>query len=107
VNTKQREYSARMFASLGNQTRLHVVEFLSRGPASVREIAEGVGIKQSITSQHLAVLQHAGITVCRREGQQHYYSLRGPRIVQILQLAEEFYELNRENLNHLWEGESE
>lgn len=103
MNAKQREFGAKMLAALGNSSRLHVVEFLAKGPAPVRDIAESIGMKQSITSQHLAILQNAGIVVCRPEGQLHYYSLRGPRINQILQSVGEFYELHRESMRYLWE----
>lgn len=103
MNAQKREFGAKMLAALGNGSRLHVVEFLSKGPAPVRDIAETIGMKQSITSQHLAILQNAGIVVCRPEGQLHYYSLRGPRIIQILQSVGEFYEFHRESLRLLWE----
>lgn len=104
MNLMQREFGAKMMAALGNSSRLHVVEFLTKGPAPVRDIAEATGMKQSITSQHLAVLQNAGIVVCEHRGQLHYYSIRGPRVSQILQLIEGFYEFHRDNLLHLWEG---
>lgn len=107
MNVNEREFGAKMLAALGNGSRLHIVEYLSLGPAPVRDIGEAIGMKQSITSQHLAILQNAGIVVCRPEGQLRYYSLRGTRITQILQLIEEFYEFHRENLRLLWEDTSE
>jgi DNA-binding transcriptional ArsR family regulator len=106
MSEKQREFGARIFAALANSSRLHVVEFLSKGPAPVREIAESVGLKQSITSQHLAILQNAGIVECHPQGQMHYYSLRGDRIILILRLIQEFYEEHLESIRDLYEAES-
>ena len=57
-----------MFAALANPSRLRILEHLAGGPASVSETAEAAGLKQSITSQHLAVLLNAGILVCTPSG---------------------------------------
>ncbi|MCL4552909.1 MAG: metalloregulator ArsR/SmtB family transcription factor [Candidatus Marsarchaeota archaeon] len=92
MTAEQREFGAQMFSALANVSRLHVLEYLARGSASVKEIAEAVGLKQSMTSQHLSALYRAGVVVYKAEGNRRIYSLRGPRIAQILTLVEEFYE---------------
>jgi ArsR family transcriptional regulator len=98
MTPEQREFGAEMFAALANASRLHIIEHLERGPASVKEISEAVGLKQSMTSQHLSALYHAGVIVYRAEGNRRIYSLRGPRIARILSLVEEFYEAHLDNL---------
>ena len=100
MNTEQRDFGAKMFAALGNSTRLHILEYLARQPASVSDIAKAVELKQSMTSQHLANLLIAGIVVYEKIGNTRLYCLRGPRIAQILELVEEFYETH---LNSLWD----
>ncbi|MHB1189408.1 MAG: ArsR/SmtB family transcription factor [Armatimonadota bacterium] len=90
-----------MFAALANPARLHIAEFLASGPASVKSIAEATGLKQSMTSQHLAALLAAGVIVCQPRGNLRIYSLRGPRISKILSLVEEFYEVHLESLRDL------
>ena len=77
---EQRDFGARMFAALANPSRLHILEHLAKGPASVNDIAEAVGLKQSMTSQHLSSLLAAGVVVYERNGNSRLYSLRGPRI---------------------------
>lgn len=98
---EQREFGARMFAALANPARLHIVEYLAGGPASVNEIAEAVGLKQSMTSQHLSSLLSAGVVVYEKSGASRLYSLRGPRIARIIELVEEFYEVHLAGLRRL------
>ena len=98
MNAEEREFGAKMFAALANPSRLHILEYLAKGPASVSSIAEAVGLKQSMTSQHLASLLAAGSVIYTKTGNSRVYSLRGPRIAQILRLIEEFYETHLDNL---------
>lgn len=90
-----------MFAALANPARLHILEILAIGPASVNEIAEAIGLKQSMTSQHLSALLRAGVIVVEPQGNLRIYSLRGPRIAKIIKLVEEFYEVHLENLRQI------
>ena len=89
MTSEQMEFGARMFAAMANPARLLIVEHLAKGPASVNDIAESVGLKQSMTSQHLSNLLASGVVVYEKNGNTRIYSLRGPRIARILQLVEE------------------
>jgi DNA-binding transcriptional ArsR family regulator len=97
----QREFGGRLFAALANPARLRMLEHLANGPASVNEIAEAAGLKQSITSQHLAALLSAGVVVYTRNGNQRIYRLRGLRIARILKLVEEFHQVHLESLRQI------
>jgi len=66
--------------SLADPKRLMIIHELRDGEKSVGELAESLGLKQSNTSQHLAVLRNAGIITPRRERNIAYYSLVSPRI---------------------------
>lgn len=101
MTPEQRDFGARMFSALGHPARLCILEFVAQGPASVNEIAEAIGMKQSMTSQHLSALLRAGVLVREAKGNTRVYSLRGPRIAQILYLVEEFYEVHLEGLRQL------
>lgn len=58
---------------------------------SVGELAETLGLSQSVVSQHLARLRHEGIVDGRREAQTIYYSLRDARVrAMMLKLFELF-----------------
>lgn len=78
-----------------------MLDHLANGAASVNEIADATGLKQSITSQHLAALLSAGIVVYTRNGNQRIYRLRGPRITRILRLVEEFHRVHLDSLREV------
>jgi DNA-binding transcriptional ArsR family regulator len=101
MTPEQRDYGSRVFAALANPARLQIVERLMAGPAPVGEIAAHVGLKQSMTSQHLSVLLTAGVVMCNPSGNMRVYSLRGPRIRHILSLVEEFHDMHLEGLRDL------
>lgn len=98
---EQRNYGAKMFAALANPARLHIIEHLAAAPASVNDIADAVGLKQSMTSQHLSILLAAGVVVYEKKRNTRLYSLRGARIARILELVEEFYEAHLYDLRKL------
>lgn len=98
MTPEQREFGSKMFAALASPARLQILERLANGSASVKDIVDSTNLKQSMTSQHLSVLLNAGIVVCTPDGNQHIYSLRGPRIARILKMVEEFHEIHLNNL---------
>jgi DNA-binding transcriptional ArsR family regulator len=51
----------RLFAALADPTRRVIVERLSRGPASVSELAEPLDMSLPAVMQHLAVLEAGGV----------------------------------------------
>ena len=55
---------------------------------TVSAIYGKLGIKQSVTSQHLSILRNAGFVLTEREGKFIFYSVNYPRIKQINQSAE-------------------
>ncbi len=66
---------AELCKSLADPKRLMLIHELRHGSKSVAELAEALGLKQSNTSQHLAVLRRAGIVMTQRDGSTIYYSL--------------------------------
>jgi len=58
----------RVFHALGDPTRVAMVERLSRGPASVSELAQPLPMSLSAVVQHLAVLETCGIVSSRKAG---------------------------------------
>ncbi len=74
------QLQAEFCKSLADAKRLMIIHELREGEKSVNDLAEKLGLKQSNTSQHLAVLRKAGVIVPRREGNVVYYDLANPRI---------------------------
>jgi len=56
------------FAALADPTRRAILARLARGEATVMELAEPFDMSQPAVSQHLKVLEEAGLVVSRVEG---------------------------------------
>jgi DNA-binding transcriptional ArsR family regulator len=59
----------RGFAALGDPVRRALIARLSRGEATVNELAEPFGITKQAISRHLQVLEAAGLITRSRDGQ--------------------------------------
>jgi DNA-binding transcriptional ArsR family regulator len=57
-----------IFQALGDPTRRAIVERLSRGPASVSELARPLTISLPAVVQHLAVLETSGLVRSQKVG---------------------------------------
>lgn len=73
--------------SLADSKRLMIIHELRDRERSVGELADILGLKQSNTSQHLAVLRNAGVIAPRREGNTVFYSLVNPTISEACDLV--------------------
>lgn len=67
---------------LADPTRQMMIAELRTGEKTVGEIAEALGIVQSMTSHHLAILKSKGVVEAKREGANVYYSLINPKIAE-------------------------
>lgn len=56
------------FQALSDPTRRAMVERLSRGPASVSELAEPFPISMSAVVQHLKILEASGLVASQKAG---------------------------------------
>ena len=65
---------------LANHDRLLVICALAEGERPVRELEDGLGIRQPGLPQQLAELREAELIVGRKEGKQVFYRLADPRI---------------------------
>ena len=59
----------RAFAALADPVRRGIIARLSRGPATVNELAEPFDITLQAISRHIAVLEQAGLVTRTREAQ--------------------------------------
>ena len=69
--------AAVLFAALGDETRLALVNRLSTGgPGSISVLSESCGaITRQAVTKHLQVLASAGLVDSRREGREHVWAL--------------------------------
>lgn len=82
------EARARVMKALAHPSRLFIVDELSRGERCVCELTEMIGADVSTVSKHLALLRQAGIVLDERRGQQVFYRLRVPCILNFFGCVE-------------------
>jgi ArsR family transcriptional regulator len=78
----------RILKALAHPTRLFLVEELSSRERCVCELTERVGDDISTVSKHLALLREAGVVASERRGQQIFYRLRVPCVLEIFGCVE-------------------
>jgi len=62
-------------AALADPTRRQVFERLRKRPRAVGELAEGLEVSRPAVSQHLRVLEQAGLVKARAQGTRRIYSV--------------------------------
>lgn len=65
----------RSIEALADPTRRVILEKLRRGPRSVGVLADGLAVTRPAVSQHLRVLEQAGLVQARQEGTRRIYSV--------------------------------
>jgi DNA-binding transcriptional ArsR family regulator len=93
----QRKYEARVqiVKAMAHPSRMLIVDELSRsGERCVCELTEMVGADISTVSKHLAVLKNAGIIGDEKRGNQVFYSLKVPCIMDFFRCIETVIECN-------------
>ena len=78
-----------VFKSLSQPTRLAILDLLQSGERSVGQIVEATGRSHNLVSQSLGRLRKHGLVRVRKHGRYAIYSLASPRIVRLLELADE------------------
>ncbi len=63
-------------------TRLRILDLLRHGRMSVKELQEQLGVRQTIISQHLAILRNVNAVKGERSGRSVYYRITDPRIIE-------------------------
>jgi DNA-binding transcriptional ArsR family regulator len=58
----------RVFTALADPTRRSIVSRLSRGPASVSEIAAPLKMSLAAVVQHIQILEHSAVISTRKQG---------------------------------------
>lgn len=85
------EKASDFLKSLANPNRLRILCLIMEGERPVGELAEAIGINQSATSQHLALMRREGLVKSRREGQTIYYQLADKNVGRTLKLLSDLF----------------
>ncbi|MGI8519409.1 MAG: ArsR/SmtB family transcription factor [Actinomycetota bacterium] len=89
------ELVARMFRTLGDATRLRIVELLiEQGELHQMEIVRRLGASQARVSEHLACLTWCGFVASRSEGRKTLYCVVDKRVRSLVSSAHRFLDSN-------------
>jgi DNA-binding transcriptional ArsR family regulator len=68
------------FKALGDPTRLAMIDLLSKGRASVSDLAAPFDMSLPAVHQHLGVLEDAGLVNCKKEGRVRWCELNASKM---------------------------
>lgn len=86
------EARARIIKAMGHPSRLFIIEELGRGERSVLDLTAMIGADVSTVSKHLTVLKKAGIVLDDKRGNQVFYRLHVPCILNFFGCVESVLE---------------
>jgi len=83
------EAKSKVLKALGHPTRLLIAEELGSGERCVCEFVDMAGVDYSTISRHLSVMKQAGLVEDEKRGQQVFYRLRVPCVLNFMECVEE------------------
>src|ERR1700693_5352255 len=86
-----RRFKADIFQALAHPTRIAILELLREGELSAGVLIEKLGMEQANVSQHLAVLRAKQLVSKRKVGNQVFYSVRDPLLIEVLDLMRTYF----------------
>ncbi len=78
--------------ALGEPRRVEILRLLRDGPRAVGEIAAKVDVSQQAVSQHLAVLDAAGLVEARKVGTRSVYAVRPDGFAPVEEFVRSFWD---------------
>jgi ArsR family transcriptional regulator len=91
VDSPLREFKAQIFQALAHPTRIAIVEQLRGGEVGAGALVSRLGVEPANLSQHLGVLRTKQVVVARKAGNQVFYTLRDPVLIDVLDLLKRYF----------------
>src|SRR5579862_436067 len=92
------EASSRLFAALGDETRLRLVVRLSdAGPMSITRLTAGSRVTRQAITKHLRMMEQAGLVRSARRGRERVWQLERRRLEQARRYLDQISQ-------HVWGG---
>jgi len=88
---------AKILKAMAHPSRLLMIEELEKGERCVCELTEMVGADVSTVSKHLSVLKQAGLVIDDKRGNQVFYQLRVPCILNFFGCVESVLEAQHQD----------
>ena len=98
-----RRFKAEIFQALAHPTRIAIVEALRNGELPAGALIDQLELEQANASQHLAVLRAKRIVVNRKVGNQVFYSLRDPVLIEVLDILRRYFSSQLTDTMHMLE----
>ncbi|GAC1401957.1 MAG: metalloregulator ArsR/SmtB family transcription factor [Candidatus Velthaea sp.] len=92
------ELTAKYFRTLGEPTRLRMLEMLLEGPLTVTDLTHVLRCPQSTVSNHLACLRWCGLVTSESRGKWVYYSVADRNIRKVIELGKLLVSANAERV---------
>jgi len=83
--------NAQLYKTFAHPTRLEIMNIIRDREVSVDQLSKIIGISESNTSQHLAILRHLKIVEIRRVNHNILYRLTDPRIIETCQILRKLW----------------
>lgn len=87
-----RRFKADIFQALAHPTRIAIMDLLGNRELAAGELIEALGMEQANVSQHLSVLRAKHLVVNRKAGNQVFYSVRDPILLEVLALMRTYFQ---------------
>jgi DNA-binding transcriptional ArsR family regulator len=78
----------KLLKALADETRIKIVQCLLDGERCACAIVPVIGKAQPTVSQHLKILEEAGVLSQRREGVNIWYKIRSDQAIQIMNILD-------------------
>ncbi len=91
MNLELQQFKADFFKALAHPLRIRIIELLRDGDKYVNELQTHMEVESSIVSQQLAILRAKNIVVGVKEGNKVAYSVKDPKIYDLLEVAKEIF----------------
>ena len=93
----------RTLAALADPTRREILERLSRGSASISELAEPLGMTLTGVKKHIRLLEDAGLVDTRKVGRVRECELGSGRLEELEQWIEDYRQAVERRLDRFGE----
>jgi DNA-binding transcriptional ArsR family regulator len=93
----------RTLAALADPTRRQILERLSRGPQSISDLAQPLGITLTGVKKHIRVLEDAGLVDTRKVGRVRECELGGDRLENLEQWITDYRQAVEQRLDRMAE----
>ncbi len=80
-----------VFTALADPTRRHIFEGLRDGPKTVSEISSVQPVSRPAVSQHLKVLQQAGLVQVEPQGTRRFYFVKHEGLAELRKYLDSFW----------------